>query len=121
LKIREEYRQIEIKEGLEEIVNEEDKEDNIKEELTGLISKDNKNKNENKDKNKNKNENKNEDENRVKDKNDINRCNERNGWSLSLNGKGIVRTNALPPLKGYVRTLQGISAKLREEVLRRKR
>jgi hypothetical protein len=62
-----------------------------------LISEDNKDED--------KNEDKNEDENRVKDKNNINRCNKRNRWSLLLNGKGIVRTNALLPLKRYVRTL----------------
>jgi hypothetical protein len=65
--MREEYQQIEIKEGLEEIINkEDDKEDDIEEELTGLISNNNKNKNEDKDKD------------RDKDKNDINGCNKRN-------------------------------------------
>jgi hypothetical protein len=96
-------------------VNEEDEEDNIEEELTGLISKDNEDEDEDED------ENKDEDENGVEDEDDIDGCNKRNEWSLLLNGKGIVRTNALLPLKGYVRTPQGISAKLREEVLRRKR
>jgi hypothetical protein len=71
LNMREEYRQIEIKEGSEEIVNKEDnKENDIKEELTGLISNNNKNKNKDKDENKNKNGD--------EDKNNVNKCNKRN-------------------------------------------
>jgi hypothetical protein len=74
-------------------VNEEDdEEDDIEEELTGLISNDNEDEDEN--------ENKDGDE----DEDDINGCNERNECPLSQNGKGIIRTNALLPLKDYVRT-----------------
>jgi hypothetical protein len=95
--MREEYRQIEIKEGSEEIINKEDnKEDDIKEELTGLISNDNKDEDEDEDED--------EDKNGDEDEDDVNRCNKRNRCSLLQNRKGIVRTNALPLLKGYVRT-----------------
>jgi hypothetical protein len=82
-------------------VNEEDnEEDDIKEELTGLISDNNKDEDEDEDENKDKDK----DEDGDEDEDNVNRCNERNRCSLSQNGKGIVCTNALLLLKGYVRT-----------------